>query len=97
MIEYTTEKSVVDYSIQVDSKKIYEGKAYKLPGDTVVRVIPNRIVENYLYAEADFNKIKAGTINQVESTQLRDIRVKSILMTISIRPSIIGRIIRRTI
>ena len=76
VIEYATEKSVVDYAIQVDGKKIYEGKAYKLPGDTVVRVIPNRIVENYLYAEADFNKIKAGNINQVESTQLRDIRVK---------------------
>lgn len=76
VIEYTTDKSVVSYSIQVDSKKIYEGKAYKTPGDTVVRVIPNRIVENYLYAEADFDKIKAGNINQVESTQLRDIRVK---------------------
>lgn len=76
VIEYTTDKSVVSYSIQVDGKKIYEGKAYKTPGDTVVRVIPNRIVENYLYAEADFDKIKAGNTEQTESTQLRDIRVK---------------------
>lgn len=76
VIEYTTDKSVVSYSIQVDGKKIYEGKAYKTPGDTVVRVIPNRIVENYLYAEADFDKIKAGNTEQTESTQLRNIRVK---------------------
>lgn len=52
-IEIPATSDTIEYAIELsrDAKTIYVGKAYKLPDATTIKINPNRIVENYLWAE----------------------------------------------
>lgn len=74
--EYETDLASADYKISLNGVEIYSGKAYKIPRESTIKVNPNRIIENYLYAQADFDRIKNGETRQEENTQLKDVTVK---------------------
>lgn len=76
ILGYETSNESEDYSIYVQGNLVYQGKAYKMPDEEMIKINPNRIIENYLYAEVDFDKIKNGTVNFPELTQFKSIRVK---------------------
>lgn len=76
IIEYETDLPSAPYRITINGVEKYDGKAYKIPRESTIKINPNRIVENYVYAEANFDAVKGGQKRQEENTQLKDITVK---------------------
>lgn len=76
IIDYGTSNDSEEYKIYIDGNLEYSGKAYKMPNEDSIKVNPNRIVENYLYATVDFDKIKSGTSRFSETTQFKAVTVK---------------------
>lgn len=76
IIGYETSNASEDYKIFINGKLEYSGKAYKMPDEDRIKINPNRIVENYLYATVDFDKIKSGTSRVAEMTQFKTVTVK---------------------
>lgn len=76
IITYDTTNDSEEYEIYIDGNLEYSGKAYKMPNEDSIKVNPNRIVENYLYATVDFDKIKSGTSRFSETTQFKAVTVK---------------------
>ena len=75
IIEYETSNDSEDYKIYINGVLEYSGKAYKIPDEETIKINPNRIIENYLYAEVNFDKIKSGTDRFPETTQFKLVTV----------------------
>ena len=75
IIGYETSNDSEDYKIWINGILQYSGKAYKMPDEDKIKINPNRIIENYLYAEVDFDKIKSGTSRVAEMTQFKTVGV----------------------
>lgn len=73
-IEIPATSDTIEYTIELtrDAKTIYVGKAYKLPDATAIKINPNRIVENYLYAEFPENFVNT-TVQDINAA--KDVKI----------------------
>lgn len=74
IIEIPATSDTIEYAIELtrDAKTIYVGKAYKLPDEDIIKINPNRIVENYLWAEFPEN---FDTTTVQDSNAAKDVKI----------------------
>lgn len=72
--EYQTTASTLTYSISVDGETIFNGKAYKKPGEQYLKININRICQNYLSNELP-ESLPAGS--NVNTNAVRDFILKN--------------------
>lgn len=53
----------IDYKLYADNVLIYEGRAFPRPNEKTVSICPNRIAENYLQQNVDFDNFERVQVN----------------------------------
>lgn len=64
--------SYMDYKIYDGNTMIYKGRAFPRPNENTVSICPNRVVENYLQQDVDFDSYKnvQDNLNAVKTIRL---------------------------
>ena len=71
---YTTSANTLTYTINLDGVAVFSGKAYKMPGQSDIKININKICQDYLYQDLD--SVLSGSTSQTNDKACRDFILK---------------------
>lgn len=74
---YSASTAVMPYTIEVENRTIYAGKAYRMPNETALRININKICQDYLSQELDTNWGTGSSTSQTNHNACLDFTLKN--------------------
>lgn len=70
---YTASTSTLQYTIEVDGRTVFSGKAYRMPSEDTIKININKICQDYLWQDIDLG----SSSTQTNSFACRDFVLKN--------------------